>query len=134
MGKIYLVIKILAIFGIFLAIFLLWEKYTATEFTPCNVNSLINCNAIISGDVSNTFGIPTPIIGLLGYIFILLGAFLKFKKFVFGMATFGLLFCLYIGIVEIIFLHVICPVCILCQLDMTCVWILSIMLLKFNKS
>lgn len=127
---VYTGIKFLAVIGVALAIFLLWERYFQPAFQPCTINSVINCNAIISGKVSNTLGIPTPVIGLIGYLFILGGAFWKKPQLIFGMATFGLLFCLYIAFREIFQLHVVCPVCLLCQLDMIVVWALSLMLLR----
>jgi uncharacterized membrane protein len=123
-------IKILGVIGIFLALFLLWERYFQPSFQPCNINSTVNCNAIIIGEVSNTLGIPTPLIGLLGYLVILFAAFKRSARWVLGMAAFGLAFCLYIAYREIFQLHVICPVCILCQLDMVSVFILGILLIK----
>ena len=121
-------VKILGVIGIGLALFLLWERYFKPSFQPCNINTTVNCNAVISGEVSNTLGIPTPLIGLVGYIFILFGAFKKNAKLVLGMSAFGLAFCLYIGYRELFQLHVVCPVCILCQLDMITVFILGILL------
>jgi uncharacterized membrane protein len=88
----------------------------------------VNCNAVIRGEVSNTLGIPTPLIGLIGYVFILIGAFRKNAKLVLGMSAFGLAFCLYIAYRELFQLHVVCPVCILCQLDMITVFVLGILL------
>lgn len=123
-------VKVLAVFGIGLALFLLWERYFKPSFQPCNINSTVNCNAVISGEVSNTLGIPTALIGLTGYVFILFGAFKKNAKLVLGMATFGLVFCLYIAFRELFQLHVLCPVCILCQLDMITVFILGILLVR----
>lgn len=129
-GKYFGWVKILAIIGIGLALFLLWERYFKPSFQPCNINSTVNCNAIIWGEVSDTLGIPTPVIGLIGYIFILFGAFRKNAKLVLGMSAFGLAFCLYIAFREIFQLHVLCPVCILCQLDMITVFILGILLVR----
>ena len=126
-------VKILAVVGILLALFLLWERYFKPTFQPCNINSTVNCEAVINGEVSDTLGIPTPLIGLIGYIFILFGAFKKNTKLVLGMAIFGLIFCLYIGFRELFQLHVICPVCILCQLDMITVFILGILLNRKDK-
>jgi len=121
-------IKILGVIGILLALFLLWERYFHPTFQPCNINSTVNCNAVISGAVSNTLGIPTPLIGLIGYIFILYGAFKKNAKLILGMSTFGLAFCLYIAFIELFQLHVVCPVCVACQLDMITVFVLGIIL------
>jgi uncharacterized membrane protein len=121
-------VKVLAVIGISLALFLLWERYFKPSFQPCNINSTVNCNAIINGEVSDTLGIPTPIIGLLGYLFILFFAFKRNARWVLGMATFGLVFCLYIAFRELFQLHVVCPVCILCQIDMITVFVLGILL------
>jgi len=123
-------VKALAIFGIVLAIFLLWEQMFRPSFQPCNINTTVNCDAVISGEVSNTLGIPTPLIGLLGYLVILFSAFKRSFKWVLGMALFGLVFCLYIAYRELFQLHVVCPVCIMCQLDMITVFILGILLNK----
>jgi uncharacterized membrane protein len=126
--KYFLWVKYLAVFGIGLAIFLLWEQLFRPSFQPCNINATVNCDAVISGVVAKTFGIPTPIIGLIGYLVILVSAFKRSAKWVFGMAGFGLVFCLYLAYVELFQLHVVCPVCILCQLDMVTVFILGILL------
>ena len=123
-------VKILAFIGIGLALFLLWERYFKPSFQPCNINATVNCDAIISGEVSDTLGIPTPIIGLVGYIFILFGAFRKKAKLILGMSDFGLAFCLYIAYRELFQLNVVCPVCILCQIDMITVFILGIILTR----
>lgn len=131
-SSIYLYIKALAVLGIVLACYLLFEQLTHTAFQPCNINSTVNCNAIISGPVAKTFGIPTPLIGLTGYIVILISAMLMKKKLILGMAIFGLVFCLSIAYIELVQLKVVCPVCILCQLDMISVFLLSL-LLNFRK-
>ncbi len=121
-------IKILGVIGITLALFLLWERYAKPSFQPCNINATINCNAVISGEVADTLGIPTPLIGLIGYIVILFAAFKKKAKLVLAMSTFGLAFCLYIAFIELFQLRVVCPVCVACQLDMITVFVLGILL------
>jgi uncharacterized membrane protein len=45
-----------------------------------------------------------------------------------GMSVFGLAFCLYIAFREIVQLHVVCPVCVGCQLDMITVFVLGIII------
>lgn len=123
-------VKVLAVIGIGLALFLLWERYFTPTFQPCNINSTVNCDAVIKGEVSNTLGIPTPVIGLLGYLVILFASFRRKTRLVLGASAFGLAFCLYIAYRELFQLHVICPVCILCQIDMITVFILGILLTK----
>lgn len=124
------VIKYLAVFGVLLAVYLLYEQITKPSWTPCYVNSTVNCDAIISGQVARTFGIPTPLIGLTGYVVIFFAAMLKKSKLVLSMATFGLFFCAYIGYIELVLLHTVCPVCIMCQLTMISVFVLSILVNK----
>lgn len=123
-------IKILSVVGIILAIYLLLEQLTQSSFRPCNINSTVNCDAIISGAVAKTFGIPTPLYGLFGYIFIFLAATFKKKRALVGIATLGLLFCLSIAYIELFQLRVICPVCIACQIIMISVFSLAVIISK----
>lgn len=132
-NKLYYCIKVLAVVGILLAIYLLYEQNFKTSFQPCNINSTVNCDAIVSGAVSKTLGLPTPLYGLIGYIVILLATIYQRKKLILSMATFGLLFCLWIAYQEIFLLNVICPVCIGCQLVMITVFILALVINKKNK-
>ena len=128
--KIYKWVKILAILGLFLGTYLMWEQVSRPAWQPCNINSTVNCDAVVSGPLAKTLGIPTPIYGLVGYAFILYGALTKKKKLILGMAGFGLVFCMYIAFVELFLLRVVCPVCIGCQVDMIATFILAIMLNK----
>lgn len=132
-AKIYSLIKILSSGGILLALYLLWQQFFRPAFQPCYVNSIINCDAIISGPVANTFGIPTPLYGLIGYIVILFAALWHRKKLLLSMATFGLLFCLSIGYIELIQLKVVCPVCIACQLIMIAIFSFAVVVNRGKK-
>ena len=133
-NKPFVYIKILSLIGITLAIYLLFEQITQSSFRPCNINSVVNCNAIINGAVAKTFGIPTPLYGLIGYICIFLASWFKKKKTLIGIATFGLLFCLSIAYIELFQLHVICPVCIACQAIMISVFSLAVIINKRSKN
>jgi uncharacterized membrane protein len=130
-NKIYFYTRALSIIGIFLAVYLLVEQIFRPVFAPCNINDIINCNAVISGSVSKTLGLSTPLYGLIGYIVILFASIYQRKKLLLAMATFGLLFCLWIAYQELFLLHVVCPVCIGCQVVMILVFIFGLIL---NKS
>lgn len=132
MTKLFLWVKIFSLIGILLACYLLFEQYTQPEYPPCTINANINCDAIISGAVAKTFGVPTPLYGLIGYIAIFLSAYYKSKKLLLVIATFGLLFCGWIGYREIFELKVICPICLICQSVMITIFSLSLILR--NKS
>lgn len=126
--KLYLAVRILSVIGVLLAVYLLWEQYTKPLAPPCTINATINCDAIISGAVANTLGIPTPIYGLIGYIVIFLSAVFRQKRWLLAMATFGLIFCAWIGYRELFELRVICPVCVACQLIMLSVFSMAVLL------
>lgn len=128
--KIYFWVKVLAVIGLVLGTYLMYEQITQSAWRPCTINATINCDAVISGEVAKTLGIPTPLYGLVGYALILFGAFTKNKKLILGMASFGLVFCMYIAYVELFMLRTVCPVCIGCQIDMIIMFILAIMLNK----
>ena len=124
--KIFYYVKILAIIGLLLSTYLLWQQFFHPAFQPCNINSWINCDAVISGPVAKTLGIPTPLYGFIGYIIIFFAALFRKTKLMLGMAGFGLIFCLWIAYQELFLLRVICPVCISCQIVMISIFILSL--------
>ena len=128
--KIFIVIRWLSIVGILLAIYLMYQQITLSPYSPCNINSFINCNAVISGEVAKTFGIPTPLYGLVGYIAIFLAATFGKKKLLLGIASGGLAFCLWLAYVELFQLRVICPICIACQLIMLTIVILALRIVR----
>jgi uncharacterized membrane protein len=132
--KIYTYVKALAVVGVLLSVYLLWQQIFQPAFKPCSINATINCDAVISGPVAKTLGIPTPLYGLIGYLVIMFAAFKRNKKLLMAMTTFGLGFCLYLGYVEIFNLHVVCPVCITCQLVMAVIFILGIILMRKPSS
>lgn len=129
--NIWKVILILSIIGIGLATYLFYNYLTKPVTTFCYINNKVNCDAVTKGEISTLFGVPVSLVGLIGYIVILVSSFLKNKKLVLGMASFGMVFCLYITFQEIFILKVICPVCLACQLDMLLVFLLG---LKLNMS
>lgn len=130
MNKLFLSIKILSLFGILLAVYLLFEMWINTSLSVCNINSTVNCNAIINGPVSKVFGVPTALIGLIGYVIILFSSILKMKKTILTAVIFGLIFCMWIAYQELFLLHVICPVCILCQFTMLTIFIISLIIIN----
>jgi uncharacterized membrane protein len=132
-GKLSACVQVLSMAGILLALYLLWEQWSGAP-SLCSINATINCDAIIKGAVARTFGIPTPLYGLVGYMVIFAAAVFKKTPLLLGMATFGLAFCLWIGYRELFELHVVCPVCILCQCIMLLVFALAILAFKKRHS
>lgn len=129
-NQLYKITKWLAVFGVFLAIYLLYVQFMKPSFQPCSINNTVNCDAITSGVLSYTLGIPTGLYGLIGYLFILYASIKKNKKLLLGMATFGMIFCLRLTILEIFFLHVVCPVCLTCQVVMFLIFVAGILIFR----
>jgi uncharacterized membrane protein len=125
---------ILSSLGILLAIYLFYNFLTKPLVESCYINATINCDAVTKGSLSTLFGIPVSLIGLVGYIVILLSSILKQKLLALGMSAFGMVFCLVITYQEVFALKVICPVCLACQLVMLVIFCLAIYLnLKTHK-
>jgi uncharacterized membrane protein len=129
----YFWVKALSIIGIILAVYLLTEQFLQRPVRPCTINATINCDAIVSGAVSKTLGLPTPLYGLIGYVVVFISAVKQKSKSVFAMSSFGLAFCLRIAIIELFQLHVVCPVCLMCQTIMIVVFILAILLMQKDR-
>lgn len=126
--KIWKILIVLSGIGILLAIYLFYNFLTKPLIESCYISTTINCDAVTKGALSTLFGIPVALIGLVGYITILLSSVFKKKLLVLGMSTFGMVFCLFITYQELFSLKVICPVCLACQLVMLIIFLLAIYL------
>jgi uncharacterized membrane protein len=127
-NTIWKISTVLSIIGIILASYLLFNFVTANSFDLCTVNAQVNCKAVTTGEISTIFGIPVSLVGLLGYITILIASRLKNKAMFLGMSAFGVLFCLRLTILELFVIRIICPVCLICQTIMLILFLLSIFL------
>ncbi len=117
-GKNLKIIKILSVIGILLASYLFYNFLKQPKYQICTISSTVNCDAVTKGSLALFLGVPVALVGLIGYVLILTGAFFKKSNFMFYMALFGTLFCLRVTFLEIFDVKVLCPVCIGCQLDM----------------
>ena len=126
--------SILSVIGIVLAVYLFYSYLAPIPPGLCNITAAINCDAVTKGPLAELFGIPVSLVGLIGYIIILYSTLIKNSKLMFGMVTFGLLFCLRLTYLEIFVEKVFCPVCGACQLVMLILFIFSLKLLKKSKA
>jgi len=120
------IILVLATLGIFLASYLYYNYLTKPLIEVCTISARVNCDAVTKGVLSTLFGIPVSLIGLLGYVTIFISALMKNKKVILGASIFGLIFCLRLTYLEIFSLKIVCPVCLVCQVDMLAVFLLSL--------
>ncbi len=131
-NKIFQTILGLSVLGIFLASYLSLSYFLKPAYQPCDISATVNCNLVTKGELALFLGIPVGLIGLTGYVMILIGALKKNKNLVLGMSLFGTIFCLRMTILEVFVHHVYCPVCLTCQLVMLLIVIFSLKL-AYNK-
>jgi len=108
----------LALVGMGLASYLYYEYAFQETFGVCDINSVLNCNAVTTGNLAEIWGIPVALIGLVGYLVILLSATARKFKLALAVAVFGMLFCVRLIYLEIFVEGVICLVCVACQIVM----------------
>lgn len=131
--QIWQAITVLSVIGIVLATYLLYNFYAQVPSTICNFGNRVNCNEVTKGSLSTFAGIPVAFVGLVGYATILFSSLTKRKVLALFMTTFGMFFCLRLTILELFFVKVYCPVCLMCQLVMLLVFAGSLYL-NFQKS
>lgn len=127
-------IGILATFGSGLSLYQWLHKqgFTAGEF--CNLNETFNCDIVNQGPYSEIFGIPVALIGVVGYGFLAVAAFMKARQpddktlslfiLLASMGAFG--FALYLTGVEAFILKAWCILCVLSQLTIATIFTLSV--------
>lgn len=120
--------KLLALIGIALASYLFYNYLATTPSGLCNINDVVNCDAVTKGVLAEFLGVPVSLIGLIGYILILYASFLKLPKLHLFMSSFGMIFCLRLTYLEIFQEKVFCPVCGACQIVMLTLFIISLKL------
>ena len=93
------------------------------------------CSVVNSSSYAEVSGIPVALIGVGGYLAILVVLLAEnHNKFlqqnatmiIFGLALVGFLFTLYLIYVELALIHALCPFCVTSQITMTILFILSV--------
>ena len=123
MNKSFRLSAILAAIGIVLASYLFYSYLAPVPPGLCDINSIVNCDAVTKGPLAEFLGVP-----VIGYITILYASIMKFKKLHLFMVSFGMIFCLRLTYLEIFVEKVFCPVCGACQLVMLILFIISLKL------
>jgi uncharacterized membrane protein len=116
-----LVAVVLAIAGIAVAGYLSWAEVTGSE-TQCLDTGKINCETVQSSAYSEVLGVPIALLGLAGYVAIL-GVLLLEDQIAFlaaygrtlvvGFALFGVIFSVYLTLIEATVLDAYCQWCLI---------------------
>lgn len=131
----------LAIVGLVLSSYAFLHNRGFASGSICTVNATINCDVVNKGPYSIFFGVPVALIGVVGYIFLLIGSIMKYRQFedrtmsifLFGLSYLGFGFSLYLTSIEATVLHAWCLICIASQLSMLVFAVMSTILVHHEE-
>lgn len=132
--KIIKLLFILAIAGLFIASYSLYDHYQPLGKGVCNISEAINCDIVNKGPYSEFFGVPVALLGILFYlVLIFISGILVFRKekneffqkILIYISGFGVIFSLSLGVFVYYRLRAVCPVCILSYITIITIFILS---------
>jgi uncharacterized membrane protein len=130
----------LAGLGILVSVYMTIYKLTENP-NMCLGNG--GCSVVNSSKYAQIYGIPVAVIGVGGYLAILLLLWLETRNAfltsngtlaVFGLALVGFLFTVYLIYVELALIHALCPFCVTSQVTMTILFALSVIRLARQPS
>ena len=122
----------LAVLGLLVSIYMTIYKVTNNDSMCIGSKACGVVNASLYSEVN---GIPVAVIGVIGYLSILLLFYLETRPgffqangdmLLFGVTLLGFLFTLWLVYVEIALLEAYCPFCVTSQIAMTLIFILTV--------
>jgi uncharacterized membrane protein len=123
----------LALIGVLISGYLVWSEVTNVA-TICPQTGGFNCDLVQNSIYSRVGPIPVAVLGLAGYLAILLGLMLETRVLLlvergrlimFGLTLIGFLFSLYLTAMEAFVLHAWCVWCVGSAITMTLLFIVS---------
>lgn len=122
----------LAVLGTLVSIYMTIYKLTENP-NMCLGNG--GCSVVNSSKYAMVYGIPVAVIGVGGYLAILLLLWMEGRNsllasnstlVIFGLALVGFLFTLYLIYVEVALIHALCPFCVTSQATMTVLFVVTV--------
>ncbi len=122
----------MVVIGLLVSIYMTIYKVTSND-AMCLGSG--DCSTVNASRYSEVYGIPVASVGIAGYFAILLVHWYEkrdkfFEKnspmLIFGMALTGFLFTVYLIYIEFAILRALCPFCLISQVAMTVIFIISI--------
>ncbi len=104
------VLSILAVLGIVVSSLALREHYR-TDTSPCSINAKWDCGIVNHSPYALLGGVPVAVIGILGYLLLIVLALKRMYRFMTAAALAGLAFSLYLAHIEADILGVWCVYC-----------------------
>ncbi len=125
MGKLRLLVLTLSSIGIILSVYLTYTHITLDETSFCLTGG--GCDIIKSSAFSRIYGVPVPVLGLIGYLIIWILTLLRFDrskiKLIYFISVVGLSFSIYLTYIEFFILKAVCSFCIISAIVMLSIFI-----------
>ena len=143
MRKLLISITALAVLGVAVSSYALWQHYAPLGAAFCNFSETFSCDIVNQSAFSEVFGIPVALIGILGYAGIGVLAMVAYKtisppfskgeregvrvqtnrgwgihsilRWLLAASLGGLVFSLCLTYIEIVWIGAYCPICIVSQ-------------------
>jgi uncharacterized membrane protein len=124
--RIWLALALLAAAGAGVSSVSLYHHYGASQTSYCDFGENFNCDLVNRSTYSRVFGIPVALIGIIGYVGLLVLAtrYRNHPSILLIASTGGLGFALYLTYVEAFVLAV---WCILCLLSLSLIWLITML-------
>ena len=107
---------------------------TRLEGASCNISDYLSCSNANNSSYAKLLGIPVTILGILGFIFLIILSLEKIKysnHLMFYLSLISLLFMLYLTFAELFVINAVCVICISIAITTLIIFILS--LKKYGK-
>jgi vitamin-K-epoxide reductase (warfarin-sensitive) len=124
-------IALLALLGMVAAALALREHYR-TEASPCSINEKWDCGAVNKSPFAVIGGVPVAVIGIAGYLLLLVLAITKRRRLLAAAAVPALAFSLYLAHIEKDVLGIWCIYCVISLGVITLIALLSLIALGMN--
>ena len=124
-------IAFLALAGMVAAALALREHYR-TEASPCSINEKWDCGAVNKSRFAAIGGVPVAVIGIAGYLLLLVLAITKRWRLLAAAAVPALAFSLYLAHIERDVLGIWCIYCVISLGIITLITLLSLIALGMN--
>lgn len=131
-----LIIIASGIIGLAAAGYSLANHYNAASGEFCTINETFDCDVVNRGPYSEMFGVPVALLGILGYIFLLAAAVMKWKwredRILTGLLVLasagGFAFSAYLSAIEAFVLNTWCLLCLTSQASIFIILIASLLI------
>ena len=131
-------IALLALVGLFVAVYLWLHAIGIGGAIKCGASG--GCEVVQTSRWAVFLGQPVALYGVIGYVVILIVALAGLRPaalvqpgwnvLLFGLATIGFVFTLYLNYLEVFVIHAICRWCVGSAVIMTVIWVVAVAALR----